>query len=156
MPVIVVGADTDLGGRVVDGLLREAAEVRAFVTDAEAGAALKRRGVKVAVGDVSDESHIGGASARTFCAVLLSEAASDGRERAFAANPSRVVEAWAGGLRAAGTTRAVWVGDGTIEPGAVKDAVHEFAFVDVTGRVPDDVVAEVLAAESAGSHPAKP
>ena len=54
MPVIVVGADTEVGRAAVDALLPDAAEVRAFVTDPKAIDPLKALGVKVAVGDVID------------------------------------------------------------------------------------------------------
>ena len=66
MPVIVIGADTPTGHAVVDALLPRRGEVRAFVSDPTEAAALKERGVKVAVGDVSDGSHIGGAATQGF------------------------------------------------------------------------------------------
>ncbi len=58
MPVIVVGADTEIGLASIEGLLARQGEVRAFVTDPEVGASLRERRVKVALGDVSDPSHI--------------------------------------------------------------------------------------------------
>lgn len=146
--MIVIGADTPVGKAVVGRLLEEAAEVRAFVTDAEVGAELKAAGAKVAVGDLSDGSHLAGAALHTFCAVAVAQAASDDRERAFADGPDAVVAAWAEGLDAAGTKRAIWVGD----PGdgaPLESAVAEFAAVITAHRPVADVAAEVLALESA-------
>ncbi len=60
MPVIVVGADTPQGRAVVEGLVEPGREVRAFVSDPIVGAELRDMGVKVALGDVSDDSHIQG------------------------------------------------------------------------------------------------
>ena len=95
MPVIVIGADTPTGEAVLDALLPRDGEVRAFVTDVAYGTALKDRGVKVAIGDVSDGSHVGGAAMRAFCAIAAVEAAHDERERSFAKTPDAVVAAWA-------------------------------------------------------------
>jgi uncharacterized protein YbjT (DUF2867 family) len=86
MPVIVVGADTSQGRAVVEGLLEPGREVRAFVSDPDAGAELRELGVKVALGDVSDDSHVQGACTNCFTAVLVTEAARDGRERSFASS----------------------------------------------------------------------
>ena len=84
MPVIVVGADTPVGLSIVSALIEPDREVRAFVTDPDVSASLKAQGVKVALGDVSDPSHVGGACLNCFSAVLVTEAARDDRERAFA------------------------------------------------------------------------
>jgi len=123
MPVIVVGADTATGRRIVNSLLTRGGEVRAFVSDAAVVRDLKRRGVKVAIGDVSDGSHIGGAALNAFTAVLVAEATDDGRERSFAADPSQVVANWAEGLEDAGVTRAIWLGDQV--PAEIAAAVTE-------------------------------
>ena len=96
MPVIVVGADTDIGDAIVTIVRRSAPEVRAFITDEDAATGLQERGVKVAVGDVSDSSHVEAAALNCFCAVLVTEAALDGRERAFADHADAVVAGWAG------------------------------------------------------------
>ncbi len=114
MPVIVVGADTRVGAATVDALASRVGELRAFVTDPDHGESLKSRGVKVAVGDVSDGSHVGGAALRAFCAVLIGQAAGDDRERSFAGTPEAVVTAWADGLRDAGVARIIWVGDASL------------------------------------------
>ena len=81
MPVIVIGADTPGGEEIVSRLLAREGQVRAFVTDRLVAERLKPLGVKVATGDVSDDSHVGAAATRCFSAVLLTAAASDDRER---------------------------------------------------------------------------
>lgn len=123
MPIIVVGADTPPGSKIVDALLTRDGEVRAFVTDLTAAEELKQLGVKTAIGDVSDGSHVGGAALNCFSAVLVPDAASDDRERAFADDPGSVVAAWAEGLRDAGVNRVLWIGDRV--PDVVADAVPE-------------------------------
>jgi nucleoside-diphosphate-sugar epimerase len=153
MPVIVIGADTAVGEAVVAALLEEGAEVRAFVTRASVGERLKEAGAKVAVGDLSDATHIAGAALRTFCAVAVSEAATDDRERAFAGTPDAVVSAWAEGLSAAGTTRGIWIGGGEIDASPLEAVVAEFAAVDPGRRPAGEVVVEVIDLESAGRLP---
>ena len=113
MPVIVIGADTPTGRAIVEALVEPEREVRAFVTDPEVGAELRSLGVKVATGDISDATHIEGASTRCFSAVLIEEAATDSRERSFARDIAAVFRAWADGISAAGVSRAIWV---TAEP----------------------------------------
>jgi uncharacterized protein YbjT (DUF2867 family) len=113
MPVMVVGADTRPGRALIDGLVAPGREVRAFVSDPEAVAGLKAKGVKVALGDVSDESHIQGSLTNCFTAVLVSEAARDGRERSFAASEEQVLQGWANAATASRVTRVIWVHDGT-------------------------------------------
>lgn len=107
MPVIVVGADTPVGQAIIDALIEPDREVRAFVTDPAAAESLKRRGVKVALGDVSDPSHIEGAATHCFSAVLVTEAAGDDRERAFATDPEAVLGGWADAVGS--VQRAIWV-----------------------------------------------
>ena len=153
MPVIVIGADTTVGDAIVDALIGRAGEVRAFVTDAAAAERLKQRGVKVAIGDVSDASHIGGAGLNSFSAVLVAEASHDGRERSFAPNPDAVVAAWAEGLRDAGITRAIWLDDERARPDAVAAAVAEFARVAVTDRDPARVAADVARLDELAALP---
>ncbi len=116
VPVIVVGADTPVGRAIVDGLVEPGREVRAFVSDAETAAELRRRGVKVALGDVSDDSHVEGAAMNCFTAVLVAAAAEDDRERSFASSPTQVLEGWARAVAASGVRRVVWVGDGDLAP----------------------------------------
>jgi uncharacterized protein YbjT (DUF2867 family) len=116
MPVIVVGADTETGRAVVGGLIEPGREVRAFVSDSDAATALRRAGVKVALGDVSDDSHIQGAAMNCFTAVLVTEAARDDRERSFATSEKQVLEGWAQATSASGVTRVIWVHDGEVPP----------------------------------------
>ncbi|NND01937.1 MAG: hypothetical protein HKN91_04050 [Acidimicrobiia bacterium] len=142
MPVIVVGADTPLGEAVMDELLPRDSQVRAFVSSPQAAAALKQRGVKVALGDVSDGSHVGGAALNVFCAVLIHEAASDDRERSFASDPAGVLAAWAEGINDAEVTRTIVVWD---EPPSAELASiqSETVVVTVGDRLPETIAAEV-------------
>ncbi len=112
MPVIVVGADTPLGADIVDALIEPGREVRAFVTDPETAMTLRAKGVKVALGDVSDDSHIEGAAMNCFSAVLVTEAATDSRERSFAATEEEVLRAWANAVTS--VTRVIWVHRGAV------------------------------------------
>lgn len=148
MPVIVIGADTRTGETVLDALLPRNGEVRAFVTDPTVVDALKSRNVKVAIGDVSDGSHVGGAALRSFCAIAVTEATHDDRERSFAADPDAVVEAWAEGLRDAGVKRIVVVDDGSSHVAPLLAAAPESAVVDTTETNLGDVVASLEAAAS--------
>lgn len=142
MPVIVVGADTDVGRAVMEVLLSGNGEIRAFVSDPEGGETLKAARAKVAIGDVSDASHIGGAALGAHSAVLVADAATDQRERAFAAGPEEVFAAWAEGLQDASVARAIWVGDGEPSP-RVLSAVPETMMVSTGGRSPQEVATEV-------------
>ena len=84
-------------------LVHREGEVRAFVSDPEAGSRLKSQAVKVAIGDVSDSSHVGAAALHCFSVVLLTE------ERSFAATPGLVLEAWAEAIAESGAERVIWV-----------------------------------------------
>lgn len=143
MPVIVVGADTPIGNRIVEAFVDPGREVRAFVTDEDAGLRLRELGVKVALGDVSDDSHIAGAATRCFSAVLVTEAARDGRERAFARDEAQVLRAWANAV--AGVRRVIWVHDGETPPVKPDEvAVVNPEEPDVVQRVVDlDELAEL-------------
>lgn len=144
MPVIVVGADTREGRAIVDGLIEPGREVRAFVSDVETASELKRAGVKVAIGDVSDDSHVQGATTNCFTAVLVTEAARDGRERSFAANETQVLEGWAAAAAASDVTRLIWVHDGEVPPTEIKESAR------VSPSHPE-LVAEVVALDNARS-----
>lgn len=109
MPVIVVGADTEVGQAILNRFYDAQREVRAFVSDEDMGLALKQRGFKVAIGDVSDDSHVQGAATRCFSAVLVAEAASDQRERSFASTPEKVLAGWANAVSASEVKRVIWV-----------------------------------------------
>jgi putative NADH-flavin reductase len=138
MPVMVIGADTDAGRALIDGLVAPGREVRAFVSDPGSVAGLKAIGVKVALGDVSDESHIQGSLTNCFTAVLVTEAARDERERSFAASENQVLKGWASAAAASGVTRVNWIHDG--EAPAVPDA--EVRTVSQTDpRLVEEVVA---------------
>lgn len=135
MPVIVVGADTAIGRQIVDALIEPDREVRAFVTDLATAEELKRRGVKVALGDVSDPSHIVGACLNAFSAVLVTEAARDDRERAFAKTPEHVLQGWVEAVVEARVTRVIWVGPGSAPVPGAEVADVSLDEPDVAGRV---------------------
>ena len=128
MPVIIVGADTAVGDAIVNAVVPNAVEVRTFISDEARVDEFKRRGTKVATGDVSDASHIEGASLRCFCAVLVIDAATDDRERAFAQSTATTLAGWATAIRNSGVKRAIWVG---VDPDSAEfpDSVAEVAVV---------------------------
>jgi putative NADH-flavin reductase len=140
MPVIVIGADTPLGGEVLGALQHRGGEVRAFVSSEAEGARLRDTPIRVAVGDVSDGSHVAGAALECFSAVLVTEAAADGRERAFAADAAAVHAAWADAVGEAGVTRAIWVG-----APPPTETTPETYVVGVAGRDAAEVASEVAA-----------
>jgi uncharacterized protein YbjT (DUF2867 family) len=152
MPVIVIGADTPLGQATMEELLPRSSEVRAFVTSPDVAASLRSRGVKVALGDVSDGSHLGGAALNAYCAILIAEAAVDCRERAFADTPGAVIDAWVDGLNDAGITRAIFVGDPP-DPGALAGLRAEVAVVTAAARPAAEVAAEIGRLEDAIEMP---
>ena len=154
MPVIVVGADTPSGQAIVAALLKGGGEVRAFVTDREAGTVLKEQGVKVAVGDLSDGSHVGAAALGAFTAVLVAEAASDGRPYAFASDPEAVSAGWTSAIREAGIARAIWVGD--LAPALVVGGAPEVRIVAVRGRSNSDIAGEVVDLNDRDKLPSEP
>jgi nucleoside-diphosphate-sugar epimerase len=131
MPVIVVGADTEPGLAITRALIDPGREVRVFVTDPGVGAELKALGVKVALGDVSDDSHIEGAAQHCFTAVLITEAARDGRERSFANGELEVLDAWARAVVDAAVHRVIWVHDGDLPSADVPEVAQ------VSPRDPD-------------------
>jgi uncharacterized protein YbjT (DUF2867 family) len=152
MPVIVIGADTPLGVATMDALLPRPGEVRAFVTSPDAATDLRSRGVKVALGDISDGSHVSGAALNAYCAVLIAAAAGDDRDRAFADTPHAVISAWVDGLNDAAVTRAIFV---TADPGitALAGLHAELAVVTTGGKSTAEVVAEVSRLEDAVELP---
>jgi uncharacterized protein YbjT (DUF2867 family) len=144
MPVIVVGADSLLGEAILGRLQARAGEARAFVSDLGSAPRLRASGVKVAVGDVSDVSHVEGAAIGAFTAVLIAAAATDGRETAFA-DPPAVVEGWIRAVAAAGVTRIILVGD--TPPAAGLPAGT--SYVDARHGSPDEIAGEVAAIDDA-------
>jgi putative NADH-flavin reductase len=144
VPVIVVVADTVAGRAIVEGLVEPGREVRAFVTDVGIAAELRGRGVKVALGDVSDDSHVEGAATSCFTAVLVTDAADDDRERSFATSRGQVLQGWARAVAASGVTRVIWVGEGEVAPTSTRESVQ------VSSTLPD-LVQEVVELDSARS-----
>lgn len=112
MPLILVGADTPVGTAILERFHQPEREIRVFVTDEERGREFKARGFKVATGDVSDESHVEAAALRCFTAVMVADAATDDRERAFASNPEEVLAGWARAVTNSGVQRVIWVTGG--------------------------------------------
>lgn len=148
MPAIVIGADTAVGRAVVEALLVRQGEVRAFVSQPADGVELKRLGVKVAIGDVSDASHVGPAALNAFSAILIAEAASDERERSFATDEASVFAVWADGLTDAGVKRVIWVGP-TRAPQSVMTVAPELFEVASVDRDPADIGREVAKLDDA-------
>jgi uncharacterized protein YbjT (DUF2867 family) len=153
MPVIVVGADTPLGAGIVRALLHRAGEVRAFVSDPDSAARLKDLGVKVAVGDVSDPSHVAGASLRAFSAVAVASAARDGRRRAFADDPDVILRSWANAFAEAGVRRVIFVDDrpSPAVVAAFRSAARETAVVDLHGLGDAAAASQVARLDDAAS-----
>ena len=151
MPVIVIGADTPHGAAIVATLQPASGELRVFVTDPDAGETY-RNASKVAVGDVSDGSHVGGAAIGAFCAVAVVAAATDGRERHFATDTPAVLAQWADGLRDAGVRRVIAVGktEDIPETNPLTTVATQYGFVETSGRDTAAIAAEVARLESAG------
>jgi putative NADH-flavin reductase len=133
MPTLIVGADTPAGTALAEAVAGRG-EIRVFVSEEAAAEALRSAGFKVALGDVSDASHVGSAAIGAFCAVLLAEAALDDRTRSFASDPSTVAGAWVSAVAEAGVRRVILVAGAELEsllnlagPGV------ETAFVDANG-----------------------
>ena len=112
MPVILVGADTEEGEAILTEIADPDREVRAFVSDPEVATALRTQGIKVALGDLSDDSHVEGASLGCFTSILIERAAFDDRERSFAPDREGVLQGWAKAVLASGVRRVIWVGEG--------------------------------------------
>ncbi|MDJ0924045.1 MAG: hypothetical protein QNJ77_05740 [Acidimicrobiia bacterium] len=148
MPVIVIGADTAHGRAIMPALEPQSGEIRVFVSDPEFGEQLRPK-AKVAVGDVSDGSHVGGAAIGAFCAITIATAAADNRERSFAPTPEAVYAQWADGLSDAGIGRIIFVGTrADLElAAALRKAAPDFVFVDSAATT--DIAAEVARREQA-------
>lgn len=141
MPVIVVGADTDTGEAVLEGLAEPNREIRVFVSDAIVATVMRERGFKVALGDVSDESHIEAAANRCFTAILITEAAQDDRERAFIDEPNDILAAWSQAAMSSGVTRVIWVTNDETPETKTKEVVTvdptDPNFVETVARLDD-------------------
>lgn len=149
MPVIVVGADTPNGRAILPALAPASGEIRCFVSNSDVAEELRTIG-KVAVGDISDGTHVGGAAIGAFCAVLIAQAAHDDRERHFAASPETLYSQWAEGLKEAGVSRIIFVAapgdDRAGQP--LRHAAPEF--VTVPADIPPlEMAAEVSRLEQA-------
>jgi hypothetical protein len=150
MPVLVIEADTDLGHAIVPALRPASGEVRLFASDAAAVA--RYRGVaKVAVGDISDGTHVGGAATGAFCAIVIAAAAHDERERYFAAGTRELFRQWADGLAESGISRVIVVGDPpqVPEPDPLSTVCADYHLVATANRTIDAVIAEVTTLEAA-------
>ncbi len=111
MPLLVVGADHPIGAAIVATTVDPGREVRAFVSDPEQASALKRMGAKVAIGDLSDEGHIGAAATRCFTVAFVIPALDDGRELAFADRDNTLL-GWSRAAEEASVRRVIWIGEG--------------------------------------------
>lgn len=150
MPVIVIGADTAVGAEIVATLRPKSGEIRVFISDPDA--ADRYRGIaKVAIGDLSDGTHVGGAAIGAFCAVAILAAAGDNRERHFAATPAAVLLQWADGLQDAGLSRVIAVGTAAElpQPNPLASAAAQYGFVDTAGKHLSAIAEEVAALEAA-------
>ena len=145
MPVIVIGADTPAGRAIVLRLAEGGGEVRAFVSAAAAADSWRRRGIKVAVGDVSDASHVGAAAAGAFSAILVPAAATDGRLLSFA-TPAAAVAGWFQAAAEARVTRLIVVGEVADLPLRGRSQV---VVVPTAGRTEDEIAATVAALDEA-------
>ncbi len=147
--MIVIGADTSLGDAIVPALAPESGELRVFISDPDRVASFRTR-AKVAVGDLSDGTHVGGASIGAFCAVVLASSAHDTRERTFAATPEAVFAQWADGLSDAGVRRVIVVGTAAEVPERNPLAVaDDYRFVDTSRRSAEEIAARVAELEAA-------
>ena len=146
MPVIVIGADTSIGEAILTALRDRDGEIRAFVSDETVAEALRRTEVKVALGDLSDSSHVEGACTNVFCAVLVTAAVHDGRELAFGA-PAETMAGWAAALRRSRVSRALWVGDSPDE--LTRGSAPEVAVIPTEGLPLSELAARVAQLDDA-------
>lgn len=142
MPLIIVGADTVSGEEILERLEGPGRDVRVFVSDESSVGKLKKRGFKVALGDVSDESHIEAAASKCFSAILITDAATDTRERSFADSREDVLAAWTRAMSAADVKRVIWVTSGPTPPTPTKE-------VAVVAPGDPDLVKKVLELDDA-------
>ena len=146
MPVIVIGADTSIGEAIVASLAARDGEVRAFVSDASVALLLRKDGVKVAVGDVSDGSHIEGAALGCFSAVVIPEAAFDRRERSFTDSSPTTVATWVSALSDASVRRLIWLEDTRVAAPIDHSAgsIIQVVVVDTKQRPTAEIAAEAV------------
>jgi uncharacterized protein YbjT (DUF2867 family) len=137
MPVIVIGADHPLGEAIVSRLAAPDREVRAFISSPEVLGRLRALGIKVAVGDLSDEGHISAACSNAFGAVMIEPALHDGRELAFASS-EQTAKGWSAAASEAHVKRIIWVGS---HPPAFQ--TPQSALVQIENRSTESIVNEV-------------
>ncbi len=140
MPALVIGADTPQGAKIIAALEAREGELRAFVSTPEARSSFLARGIPAANGDVSDGSHVGGAAYGVFCAICISTATHDPRERSFAKTPAEVVAQWADGLRDAKIGRIIWVSCDDVDGSALAEIGVEFVSVIFDDATPEQVL----------------
>ncbi len=104
-------------------------ELRCFVTDVEIAADLRSGSAKVALGDVSDGSHVGGAGLNCFSMVFICAAATDIRERAFCTTPAQVFEQWQEAITMAGARRIIWIEDADTAGSGSRIVANEIAVI---------------------------
>lgn len=134
---MVVGADHPLGEAIARKLAAPDREVRAFISSVNSHGPLRSLGIKVAIGDLSDESHVEAAATSCFTVVFVEPALGDGRDLAFAA-PEGAALGWAKAATGAKVKRVIWVGAG---PPPVKGP--EMAAVAIDNRTPEEIAEEV-------------
>ncbi|MGI9647265.1 MAG: NAD(P)H-binding protein [Acidimicrobiia bacterium] len=144
MPVIVIGADTLIGRAVAEKLAAGSGEVRAFITDPDSATELRDLGIKVAVGDVSDSSHVSGAAHQAYSAVVIAEAGRDARERSFAKTFEAVADVWATGLKEAGVQRIIWIDPEQQPPASIEAAAAETVSISDQDNPPGQIAEEVV------------
>jgi hypothetical protein len=146
VPVIVIGADTPVGEAITASLTARKGEVRAFVSNTSVALQLRNDGAKVAVGDISDGSHLEGAARGCFSAVVIPEAAFDSRERSFSDSPAATVATWLSALSDASIKRLIWLKDPRIAPPLAKSprAAVQVAIITTRGRSSAEIVSEVV------------
>lgn len=143
--MIIVGADTPIGVAVARAIAGPDREVRAFISSMEPAEALRAMGVKVALGDLSDGSHIEAAATGCFTAILVSGAVTDGRELAFSESPHQVLRTWAQAISDSKVRRAIWIGS------AIDGAAPESRSIDPAGSSDEEVAARVAALDEAAA-----
>ena len=147
MPVLIVGADHPLGEVIARKLAAPDREVRAFISSVNSHGPLRSLGIKVAIGDLSDESHVEAAASSCFTVVFVEPALGDGRDLAFAA-PEAAAQGWANAAAGAGVKRVIWVGTGappvkgpemaavSIDDRSQEAVAEEVAFLDDLAQLP--------------------
>ena len=145
VPVLVVGADTPVGATIVNALTDREGELRCFVTDLDVAADLRSLPAKVALGDVSDGSHVGAAGLNCFSIVFICAAATDTRERAFCTTPAQVFEQWQEAITMAGARRIIWVEDAGTTGSGSRITANEIAVIAGAELSDRDIAERVVA-----------